>query len=213
MTYLYRFYEGFGNFGQSVIQYLLISDVSEMNVGSKGKGMFTGDGLVANNLVTLIVNGKKVSLLIGRDVYPQDTLVHTLREKLGLTGTKVACDHGACGACTVLVNGKPVVSCMMLTVECDGCTVTTIEGLSDPKTGRLHPIQQAFIDHTAFQCGFCTPGIIMSVKALLDENPSPSEEEIKNALAGHFCRCISHYHVLDAVMDVVRQSKEGKNDC
>jgi carbon-monoxide dehydrogenase small subunit len=134
-------------------------------------------------------------------VLPSQTLAQTLRETLGLTGTKISCDHGACGACTVIMDGKPILSCMMLAVECDGKSVTTIEGLEDQRTGKLHPLQQAFIDNTAFQCGFCTPGIIMTSKALLDENPSPTEQDIKNALAGHYCRCISHYQVIKAVTE------------
>ena len=133
-------------------------------------------------------------------VDPADTLAHTLRETLGLVGTKVSCDSGACGCCTVLMEGKAILSCMTLTVECDGKSITTIEGLSDPVTRRLDPLQQAFVDHTAFQCGFCTPGIIMSAKALLQENPSPTEEEVKEGLSGNFCRCISHYQVVNAVM-------------
>jgi len=157
--------------------------------------------------IRLTVNGEFKELMIGKDVQPWHTLAYTLRETLALTGTKISCDHGACGACTVLIDGKSVLSCMTLTVECGGNSVITIEGLEDTKTGKLHPIQQAFIDHTAFQCGFCTPGIIMSTKALLDENSSPSEQEIKEALAGHYCRCISHYHVLDAVKDVIRKSE------
>jgi len=155
----------------------------------------------------LFVNGQEHILRIGRrsdEVDPSHTLAYTLRETLGLTGTKIGCDHGACGACTVLMDGKAVLSCMILTVEAEGKEITTIEGLRDPKTGQLDPLQQAFIDHTAFQCGFCTPGIIMSAKALLNENPSPGEQEVKEALAGNYCRCISHYHILDAVMSVVR---------
>jgi carbon-monoxide dehydrogenase small subunit len=159
--------------------------------------------------ISMTINGEHRELMIGKDVQPWHTLAYTIREILGYTGTKISCDHGACGACTILIDGKPVLSCMTLTVECDGRSITTIEGLEDPKNGKLHPIQQAFIDHTAFQCGFCTPGIIMSTKALLDETPSPSEEEIREALAGHYCRCISHYHVLDAVKDVIRKN-EGK---
>lgn len=147
--------------------------------------------------VSLTVNGELYEL----EVDPSHTLVHTLRETLGLTGTKVGCDYGACGACTVLIDGKTAQSCSMLTVKCDGKSITTIEGLEDLKTGKLHPLQQAFIDNTAFQCGFCTPGQIMSAKALLDENPSPMEEDVKQALAGHFCRCISHYMVIKAVME------------
>jgi carbon-monoxide dehydrogenase small subunit len=157
--------------------------------------------------INLTVNGELKELMVGKDIQPWHTLAETLREVLGLTGTKISCDHGACGACTVLINGKPELSCMTLTVECDGDSVTTIEGLEDPKTGELHPIQQAFIDSTAFQCGFCTPGIIMSTKALLDENPSPRDEEIKDALAGHYCRCISHYHVLKAVKHVINKNE------
>jgi len=160
--------------------------------------------------ITLTVNGRPYDLEIGDQpdqVRPWDTLAHTLRDTLGLTGTKVSCDHGACGGCTVLLEGKTMLSCMTLTVECDGQRVTTVEGLSDPQTRRLDPLQQAFIDHTAFQCGFCTPGILMSAKALLQENPSPTEEEVKEALSGNFCRCISHYQVVKAIM--AASGKEG----
>ena len=160
--------------------------------------------------IKLEVNGKKHELMMGKDINASDTLSETLRNKLGLLGTKISCDRGACGACTVIMNGKAVLSCTMLVVECDGASITTIEGLEDPKTGQLDPLQQSFIDHTAFQCGFCTPGIIMTVKALLDENPKPKEDEIKQALAGNFCRCISHYQVLEAVTDVIEGGKYGK---
>ena len=161
-------------------------------------------------IIKLEVNGKQHELMIGKDISASDTLSETLRNKLGLLGTKISCDRGACGACTVIMNGKAVLSCTMLTVECDGARITTIEGLEDPKTGQLDPLQQSFIDHTAFQCGFCTPGIIMTVKALLDENPKPKEDEIKQALSGNFCRCISHYQVLEAVTDVIEGGKYGK---
>ncbi len=160
------------------------------------------------NRLSLTVNGQPVELGVGKEPYqvdPAHTLAHTLRETLGLTGTKVSCDHGACGCCTVLMDGKAVLSCMTLTVECDGKQITTIEGLSDPKTGKIDPLQQAFIDHTAFQCGFCTPGVIMSAKSLLRENPLPTEEEVKQALSGNFCRCISHYQVVKAVMAASRE--------
>ena len=160
--------------------------------------------------ISLVVNGTPYELLIGKDVLPSDTLAQTLRDTLGYLGTKIACDRGACGACTVILNGQAVLSCTTLTVECDGMSVTTIEGLEGPKTGELHPLQQSFIDHTAFQCGFCTPGIIMTTKALLDENPKPTEDEIKQALAGNFCRCISHYEVLKAVTSVIEGGKYGK---
>ncbi|MFB3885499.1 MAG: (2Fe-2S)-binding protein [Thermodesulfobacteriota bacterium] len=153
--------------------------------------------------ISLTVNGQLCELEEGSEpgrVDPTHTLAYTLRETLGLTGTKVSCDNGACGACTVLMDEKAVLSCMLLTIECDGKKIITIEGLIDPKTGRLDPLQQAFIDHTAFQCGFCTPGILMSAKALLHENPSPAEEEVKEGLSGNFCRCISHYQVVRAVL-------------
>jgi carbon-monoxide dehydrogenase small subunit len=159
--------------------------------------------------INLVVNSKPYELMIGKDILSSDTLAETLRNNLGLLGTKISCDRGACGACTVILNGKAVLSCMMLTVECDGMRVTTIEGLEDPKTGQLHPLQQSFIDHTAFQCGFCTPGIILTVKAFLDENLNPTEDEIKEALSGNFCRCISHYEVLKAVTAVIKGGKNG----
>jgi aerobic carbon-monoxide dehydrogenase small subunit len=155
--------------------------------------------------IRITVNGTIHELDVGDrpgQIDPSDTLVHTLRETLGLTGTKASCAQGACGICTVIMDSKAVPSCKVLTIECDGKSVTTIEGLRDAKTGKLDPLQQAFIDYTAFQCGFCTPGMIMTSKALLNENPHPTEEEVKEALSGNFCRCVSHYQVLKAVMSV-----------
>jgi aerobic carbon-monoxide dehydrogenase small subunit len=163
--------------------------------------------------ISLSVNGYIYELNIGSgsgQIEPSHTLAHTLRETLGLTGTKISCDSGACGACTVLMDGKPVLSCMTLTIECDKKMITTIEGLKDPVTGMLDPLQQVFIDHTAFQCGFCTPGIIMSAKALLTQIPSPTEEEVKEALSGNFCRCISHYQVINAIMSISKQTGQEK---
>ncbi len=160
------------------------------------------------HMIHLMVNGQPHQLRIGNksgEISPSDTLAYTLRETLGLTGTKIGCDHGACGACTVLMDGKAILSCMVLTIETDGRSITTVEGLRDPNTGKLDSLQQSFIDHTAFQCGFCTPGILMSAKGLLVENSSPTEQEVKEALSGNYCRCISHYHVLDAVTEVIRQ--------
>jgi carbon-monoxide dehydrogenase small subunit len=160
--------------------------------------------------INLTVNGKLYELEIGNkphEVSPAHTLAHTLREQLGLTGTKVACDHGGCGACTVIMDGRSVLSCTILTIECDGKNILTIESMEDPKTGKLHPLQQAFIDNTAFQCGFCTPGTIMSAKALLDKNPSPSEQDLKQALSGHYCRCISNYLVIKAVMEAAEKAR------
>jgi aerobic carbon-monoxide dehydrogenase small subunit len=157
--------------------------------------------------VRLTVNGKLHELMIGKDISPSDTLARTLRETLGYTGTKIACDHGSCGACTVIMDGEAILSCMTLTVECDGKKVTTIEGLANEKTGEMDPLQQAFIDHTAFQCGFCTPGIIMSSKALLQKNPAPTEDEIKQELAGHYCRCVSHYLVIKAIQSIKEKGR------
>jgi len=179
------------------------------NPVEQGKGVSkraaADSGIPDRYNIGITVNGEPREFMVGKDVSPWHTLAHTLRETLGLTGTKIGCDDGACGACTVIMEGKPILSCMTLTVECDGKSITTIEGLADPKTGALDPLQQAFIDHTAFQCGFCTPGILMGAKALLNENSSPSEQEIKEVLAGHYCRCISHYHVLEAVTAAIRK--------
>lgn len=132
-----------------------------------------------------------------------ETLVETLRERLGLTGAKKSCEEGACGCCTVLMDGDAVDSCMILTASCEGKHITTIEALQDAKTGRLDPLQQAFIDEYAFQCGYCTPGIIMASKALLLKNPHPTQEEVEDALSGNYCRCISHYHVFNAIRKIV----------
>jgi aerobic carbon-monoxide dehydrogenase small subunit len=165
-------------------------------------------GTPQRQTITLTVNNRTYRLDVGDrtgEIEVFHTLSYTLRETLGLTGTKVSCDEGACGACTVIMDGKAVLSCKLLTIECDGKSITTIEGLKNPKTGELDPLQQAFVDHTAFQCGFCTPGMIMTAKALLNENPSPTVDEVKEALSGNFCRCISHYQVIDAVMSVVEK--------
>ena len=163
--------------------------------------------------INISVNGKDHQLVIGSGegaCDPAQTLADTLRDDLGLTGTKVSCDAGACGCCTVLMDGKAILSCMTLIAECDGKKIETIEGLRDPKTGELDPLQQSFIDHTAFQCGFCTPGMIMTAKGLLNENPHPTEDEVKARLSGNFCRCISHYQVVPAVLEASTTKREEK---
>jgi aerobic-type carbon monoxide dehydrogenase small subunit (CoxS/CutS family) len=160
--------------------------------------------------INVTVNGHRYELAVGgqaHEVDPARTLARTLRETLNLTGTKIGCDRGSCGSCTVIMDGQAILSCMTLTVECDGKSITTIEGLGDPGTGNLDPLQRAFIDNTAFQCGFCTPGMIMAAKALLDNNPSPDESEVKEALSGHYCRCISHYHVVRAVLEAAKRAR------
>jgi carbon-monoxide dehydrogenase small subunit len=135
------------------------------------------------------------------EVEPSRLLVDAIREDLGLTGTKKGCEIGVCGACTVLLDGKVVSSCLMLAAHAVGKKITTIEGLT--KNGELHPLQKAFIDHGAFQCGFCTPGMILTSKAILDENPHPTEEEIREGLNGNLCRCTGYVKIVDAVQGVV----------
>ena len=151
-------------------------------------------------LIKLMVNGELYELKEGDGIQPWHTLAYTLRETLGLSGTKVSCDRGECGACTVLVNGKPVLSCMTLTIECNGKKITTIEGLLDRVTGEVHPIQKAFMEKMGFQCGFCTPGMIMTTKALLDKNPNPAEKEVKEALSGNLCRCTGYVKIVESVL-------------
>jgi carbon-monoxide dehydrogenase small subunit len=140
------------------------------------------------------------------EVEPQTTLLEVLRENLHLTGTKEGCGLGDCGTCIVLADGKPVNSCLMLAGAARGRRITTIEGLQ--KEGKLHPLQQSFIDEGAVQCGFCSPAMILSAKALLDENPRPKEDEIKKALSGVLCRCASYKKILAAVQAVA--SREGE---
>lgn len=149
--------------------------------------------MTATREVTLTVNGQAYSA----SVEPRTTLVDLLRGELGLTGTHVGCEHGVCGACTILVNGQAVRSCIMLAVQADGAELMTVEGLSED--GQLHPIQQAFIDRRGLQCGFCTPGFLMSVYELLQHNPQPSDEEIKDALGGELCRCTGYQSILKSV--------------
>jgi len=143
--------------------------------------------------VTLRVNGEAYDLL----TYPHRTLLEVLREDLHLTGAKESCGEGACGSCTVLLDGAPVRSCLLLAIEAEGREVTTIEGLA--AGGKLHPLQEAFVEHHAIQCGFCTPGMILTAKALLDAVPEPTEEEIRRALSGNICRCTGYAKIVDAV--------------
>ncbi len=161
--------------------------------------------------ISITVNGKLRKFVVGDAegcVQPSETLLVTIRDRLGLTAAKRSCEHGACGCCTVILNGEAVASCMVLTAFCDGGEVVTLEGLCDPITGELSPLQQAFADNSAFQCGFCTPGIIMSTQALLWKNPDPTEEELTEALSGNYCRCISHYQVIRTVMGFIREMKK-----
>ena len=130
------------------------------------------------------------------------TLADFLRDALDLTGTHVGCEHGVCGACTVLVDGQPVRSCLMLAVQAEGVAITTVEGLADGET--LHPLQQAFWDHHGLQCGFCTPGFLLTAKAFLEENPRPSDEEIREAISGNLCRCTGYHFIVEAIRSAAR---------
>lgn len=144
-------------------------------------------------LLSLNVNGQTYDVAAA----PHRTLLEVLREDIGLSGTKRGCDDGDCGSCTVLVDGAPVTSCMMLAMDAQDKAITTIEGLA--VDGRLHPVQQAFIDHGALQCGFCTPGMILTAKYLLENNPNLSDEDIRAGLAGNLCRCTGYVQILHAV--------------
>jgi carbon-monoxide dehydrogenase small subunit len=150
-------------------------------------------------LCTLDVNGRRHELAIE----PATTLLEALRDHLGLTGTKRGCDLGDCGACTVLIDGAPRLSCLTLALAVQGRAITTVEGLED--RGRMHALQDAFDRHGAIQCGFCTPGMLLSVKALLDRNPTPSESEIREGIAGNLCRCTGYQKIVDAVSDAAAE--------
>jgi len=148
---------------------------------------------VTEMVVTVAVNGTTYE----REVPARRLLVHFLRDDLDLTGTHIGCDTGSCGACTVHLNGVPVKSCAVLAVQADGAAVTTVEGLSEEE---LTPLQQSFSDHHALQCGYCTPGMLMSAAALLEETPSPTEDEVKVALQGNICRCTGYWNIVEAVV-------------
>ena len=153
------------------------------------------------SIVELTVNGTTHTI----EVKSNWTLLKVLRDKLCFTGTKCGCEKGECGACTVLMNGKSILSCLTLAVAADKQEILTIEGLAT--NGELHPIQQAFIDHGAVQCGFCTPGMILSAKALLDENPHPTDEEIRDRINGNICRCTGYAKIVEAIKAIADRSR------
>lgn len=157
---------------------------------------------VRSRVIELTVNGERHEIA----VKPRNTLVEVLREKIGLTGTKHGCEQGACGVCTVLLDGRPVLGCLTLAVECHGKTVRTVEGLA--QGDRLSPIQQAFLDQGAVQCGYCTAGMLMSATALLERNPKPSLAEIKKALEGNICRCTGYNAIVAAILQASGQGVE-----
>ena len=158
-------------------------------------------------LVQLRVNGEQYDVVVS----PNETLVEVLRERLELTGTKMGCGEGACGTCTVLLDGRPIRSCLTLAVEVQGKEIVTIEGLAED--GQLHPVQKAFIDHGAIQCGFCSPAMILTGKALLDENPHPTEAEVRHAISGVVCRCTGYTKIVEAVLAAADSLQgEGKHN-
>jgi len=157
-----------------------------------------------NKAIKVKINGKDYEL----SVPPWRTLLEVIREDLRLTGTKEGCGQGECGSCTVLMGGKTVNSCLVLAMEADGQEVVTIEGLADGDT--LHPVQEAFVEHAGMQCGFCTPGMILSAKALLDRNPNPGEGEIREGIAGNFCRCTGYTKIIESIAAAARVMKGGE---
>jgi xanthine dehydrogenase YagT iron-sulfur-binding subunit len=183
---------------------LLSSTVSPVDL-LKAPGAAERDKVLGPDRVSLEleINGKKHSV----EVETRTTLVEVLRDKLDLTGTKLVCDRGSCGGCTVLVDGETVCSCMMLACDAAGHKVTTIEGVAEGD--KLHPLQECFIEFDALQCGFCTPGMIMSCKALLDRNANPSIKDVQAAVAGNLCRCGTYPHVFDATIAAAQRVKKG----
>ena len=158
---------------------------------------------MANEKIQLAVNGRDYDLEVGST----DTLAKVIREDIGLTGTKIICNEGDCGACTVLMDGEPVLSCMTLAADAQGKQVLTIEGLADPSTGVLHPVQQAFIDKSGMQCGMCTSGMILTAKVLLDENPQPDEDEVRLSMSGNICRCGNYQRIVECVLSCADQGE------
>jgi aerobic carbon-monoxide dehydrogenase small subunit len=154
-------------------------------------------------ILTLRVNGETYEVA----AEPHRTLLEVLREQMNFFGTKRGCDEGTCGSCTVLMDGKPVLSCLTLALDAQGRDLTTIEGVA--KDGTLHAIQRAFIEKGAIQCGFCTPGMVITAKALLEKNPKPSEREIKQAISGNLCRCTGYVKIIDAIKTVAELNQEG----
>ena len=158
-------------------------------------------------MIYMRINGQDREI----EVRPNELLVDVLRERLGLTGTKIGCEAGECGACTVLINGKPTLSCLTLAIECEGKEILTIEGIGDAAKGELHPVQKAFVKHYGVQCGFCTPAMILTAKAFLDKNPNPKEEEIREAINGVICRCTGYMQIVESIQAAAEEMR-GANE-
>jgi len=154
-------------------------------------------------IIHMAINGQNRDV----EVRPNELLSDVLRERLGLTGTKIGCEAGECGACTVLINGKPTLSCLTLAIECEGKEILTIEGIGDAAKGELHPLQKAFVEHYGVQCGFCTPAMILTAKAFLEKNPSPNEDEIREAINGVICRCTGYMQIVESILAAAEEIK------
>lgn len=173
-------------------------------LAQKAESIQTQEGEVpvyTTKQIKLTINGREFTLV----VEPQETLLDVLRDKLNLTGAKKMCDRGECGGCTVLLEGKPIYSCMYLAIRADGASITTIEGLA--QKDKLHPLQQAFIDNDAYQCGFCTPGFLLASKAMLEKTPHPTLDQIKQGLSGNLCRCGNFAKIFKAVDDAAKTGR------
>lgn len=181
-----------------------LAQAAQEGAGAAEANKVLGPGAIP---VNLSVNGRDISVRVD----PATTLVEVLRNELGLTGTKIGCDRGACSACTVWLDGEPAGSCMTLTLDARGRKITTIEGLAEGD--RLHPVQQAFVEHDALQCGFCTPGMVMSCAALLNRKPDANLDDVKSAISGHLCRCGTYPNIFKATLaaaDAVAKGKAGE---
>jgi carbon-monoxide dehydrogenase small subunit len=154
-------------------------------------------------MVHMRINGQDREI----EVHPNELLVDVLRERLRLTGTKIGCEAGECGACTVLINGKPILSCLTLAIECEGKEILTIEGIGDAAKEELHPLQKAFVEHYGVQCGFCTPAMILTAKAFLEKNPTPNEDEIREAINGVICRCTGYMQIVESILAAAEEMK------